>query len=98
LSELRLQRGLCLQCLPIIPWPPPPEVGIVADSNLNAQPRRARGGGVMGLFRGVENLFNASVIPRISPGREKVSDSVNAQNLPKRQCDLVSHHVKQWNV
>jgi hypothetical protein len=70
----------------------------VADGDLYPQPGSTYSRGVMGLFREIEHLFDALVVPGIPPGAEEVSDRVKIQHLLKRQGDFKSHYVQKRKI
>jgi hypothetical protein len=82
----------------LIGRPPPALAGIVPDGDFDSQPCRADRRGMVSLLRAIEDLFDAFVVPGISPGAEEVSDGVQIQQMLKRQSDFKSHYVEKRKV
>jgi hypothetical protein len=82
----------------VIRRPPPALAGVVSDGDFDSQPRRAYRRGMVSLLREIEDLFDALVVPWISPGAEEVSNGVEIHHLLKGESDFKSHHIQKRKV
>ena len=78
--------------------PPPSANGRNRRQHAHAQPGREDGDGVAGLLGGIEQVFDAFVIARATPGAQQSTDRVDLKDLLKRQRDLRSHDRRQRQV
>lgn len=96
----RRQADGALQAHPrvLLIRPPPSANGRNRRQHSYAQPGREDGDGVAGLLGGIEQVFDAFVIARATPGAQQSTDRVDLKDLLKRQRDLRSHDRRQWQV